>query len=164
MRVSPRTTSRRGRVFYWSTTHLFSTTSKSLASVIGSHESHRCSSRYKKSDDRGPMDDVMIVILPLLQQRFMQLFAHDDSDPSALIQKQILKIFHAYTQVSQPPQALPTSRRAWMRNLLRTRSIVLSSILHLQCTAGKIFFCSCISAFESCPIKRWLRGSTFAAW
>jgi hypothetical protein len=29
----------------------------------------------------------------------MQLFAHDDSDQSALIQKQILKIFHAYTQV-----------------------------------------------------------------
>ena len=50
-------------------------------------------------EDRGPMDDVMIVILPLLLQRFMQLFAHNDSDQSALIQKQILKIFHAYTQV-----------------------------------------------------------------
>ena len=62
----------------------------------------------------------MIVILPLLQQRFMQLFAHDDSDPSALIQKQILKIFHAYTQVSQSSQALPGLRRAWMRNLWRT--------------------------------------------
>lgn len=45
------------------------------------------------------MDDVMVVILPLLHQRFMQLFAHDDSDQSAFIQKQILKIFHAYTQV-----------------------------------------------------------------
>jgi hypothetical protein len=55
--------------------------------------------RYKKTEDRGPMDDVMIVILPLLLQRFMQLFAHNDSDQSALIQKQILKIFHAYTQV-----------------------------------------------------------------
>ncbi len=55
--------------------------------------------RYKKVEDRGPMDDVMVVILPLLHQRFMQLFAHDDSDQSALIQKQILKIFHAYTQV-----------------------------------------------------------------
>jgi hypothetical protein len=41
----------------------------------------------------------MIVILPLLHQRFMQLFAHDDSDQSALIQKQILKVFHAYSQV-----------------------------------------------------------------
>ncbi len=41
----------------------------------------------------------MIVILPLLHQRFMQLFAHNDSDQSALIQKLILKIFHAYTQV-----------------------------------------------------------------
>jgi len=55
--------------------------------------------RYKKAEDRVPMDDVMIVILPLLHQRFMQLFAHDDSDQSAFIQKQILKIFHAYTQV-----------------------------------------------------------------
>ncbi|CAF4975520.1 unnamed protein product [Rotaria sp. Silwood1] len=55
---------------------------------------------YKKVEDRGPMDDVMFVILPLLHQRFMQLFAHNDSDQSALIQKQILKIFHAYTQVS----------------------------------------------------------------
>ena len=55
--------------------------------------------RYKKMEDRGPIDDVMIVILPILHQRFMQLFAHNDSDHSALIQKQILKIFHAYTQV-----------------------------------------------------------------
>lgn len=46
------------------------------------------------------MDDVMVVILPILFQRFMQLFAHHDSDQSALIQKQILKIFHAYTQVN----------------------------------------------------------------
>jgi hypothetical protein len=53
-------------------------------------------------EDRGPMDDVMIVIIPLLHQRFMQLFAHNDSDQSALIQKQILKIFHAYTQVYFP--------------------------------------------------------------
>jgi len=50
-------------------------------------------------EDRSPMDDVMTVILPLLLQRFMQLFTHNDSDQSALIQKQILKIFHAYTQV-----------------------------------------------------------------
>lgn len=45
------------------------------------------------------MDNVMLIILPLLHQRFMQLFTHNDSDQSALIQKQILKIFHAYTQV-----------------------------------------------------------------
>jgi len=50
-------------------------------------------------EDRGPIDDVMVVMLPILHQRFMQLFAHNDSDQSALIQKQILKIFHAYTQV-----------------------------------------------------------------
>lgn len=49
------------------------------------------------------MDDVMNAILPILFQRFMQLFTHHDSDQSALIQKQILKIFHAYTQVTIPP-------------------------------------------------------------
>ncbi|CAF4075012.1 unnamed protein product, partial [Rotaria magnacalcarata] len=53
---------------------------------------------YKKTEDRGPIDEVMLVVLPLLHQRFMQLFTHNDSDQSALIQKQILKIFHAYTQ------------------------------------------------------------------
>lgn len=55
--------------------------------------------RYKKVEDRGPIDDIMLVILPLLHQRFMQLFAHDDSDQSAMAQKVILKNFHAYTQV-----------------------------------------------------------------
>ena len=56
-------------------------------------------SRYKKVEDRGPMDDVMVVLMTGRQQRVMQLFTHNDSDQSALIQKQILKIFHAYTQV-----------------------------------------------------------------
>lgn len=54
---------------------------------------------YKKVEDRTAIDDIMIVILPLLLQRFMQLFTANDSDQSAIIQKQILKIFHAYTQV-----------------------------------------------------------------
>ncbi|UJR37907.1 hypothetical protein I4U23_030595 [Adineta vaga] len=70
---------------------------------------------YKKVEDRGPMDDVMIVILPLLHQRFMQLFAHNDSDQSALIQKQILKIFHAYTQLHLSFRVLPTQTMAsWL--------------------------------------------------
>ena len=51
-------------------------------------------------EDRGPIDEVMLLILPLLHQRLMQLFTHNDSDQSALIQKQILKIFHAYSQVT----------------------------------------------------------------
>ncbi|CAF0864105.1 unnamed protein product [Rotaria sp. Silwood1] len=70
---------------------------------------------YKKVEDRGPMDDVMFVILPLLHQRFMQLFAHNDSDQSALIQKQILKIFHAYTQLHLSFRVLPTQTMAtWL--------------------------------------------------
>ncbi|CAF3319814.1 unnamed protein product [Rotaria socialis] len=63
---------------------------------------------YKKSEDRGPMDDVMLVILPLLHQRLMQLFAHNDSDQSALSQKTILKIFHAYIQLHLSFRVLPT--------------------------------------------------------
>ncbi|CAF4274887.1 unnamed protein product, partial [Rotaria sp. Silwood2] len=70
---------------------------------------------YKKMEDRGPMDDVMFVILPLLHQRFMQLFAHNDSDQSAFIQKQILKIFHAYTQLHLSFRVLPTQTMAtWL--------------------------------------------------
>jgi hypothetical protein len=61
-------------------------------------------------EDRGPIDDVMVVMLPILHQRFMQLFAHNDSDQSALIQKQILKIFHAYTQVCLDIHLSLTSR------------------------------------------------------
>ncbi|CAF3526399.1 unnamed protein product [Rotaria sp. Silwood1] len=70
---------------------------------------------YKKVEDRGPMDDVMLVILPMLHQRFMQLFAHDDSDQSAMIQKLILKIFHAYTQLHLSFRVLPTQTMAsWL--------------------------------------------------
>jgi hypothetical protein len=66
-------------------------------------------------EERSPIDDIMIVILPLLLQRFMQLFAHNDSDQSALIQKQILKIFHAYTQLHISFRVLPTQTMAtWL--------------------------------------------------
>ncbi|CAF1060914.1 unnamed protein product [Adineta ricciae] len=70
---------------------------------------------YKKVEDRSPMDDVMVVLMPLLHQRFMQLFTHNDSDQSALIQKQILKIFHAYTQLHLSFRVLPTQTMAsWL--------------------------------------------------
>ena len=66
-------------------------------------------------EDRGPIDHVMIVILPILHQRFMQLFTHDDSDQSALIQKQILKIFHSYTQVRFiRRRSFPIKLTCWM--------------------------------------------------
>lgn len=76
--------------------------------------------RYKKVEDRNPIDEIMNVLLLPLHQRFMQLFAHNDSDQSALIQKQILKIFHAYTQVSFISEFL-----------LRSSSIVIFQ-LHLN--------------------------------
>jgi len=93
---------------------------------------------YKKVEDRGPMDDVMVVILPLLQQRFMQLFAHDDSDQSALIQKQILKIFHAYTQV----------RSDDIRLHEKTNFLIVE-------------YFSFILAFKFYQLKQWHHGSIY---
>ncbi|CAF0759891.1 unnamed protein product [Didymodactylos carnosus] len=70
---------------------------------------------YKKLEDRGPLDDVMIVLLPLMHQRLMQLFTHDESNESALTQKQILKIFHAYIQLHLCFRVLPKETMAhWL--------------------------------------------------
>ena len=44
------------------------------------------------------MDDTMKHMLPILYQRLVQ-FAPDTSEVSSLLQKQILKIYFAYTQV-----------------------------------------------------------------
>lgn len=57
------------------------------------------SSRYKKPEERGPLDKAMTILLPLMYQRIVQLLP-DASEPSILLQKLILKIFHALVQVS----------------------------------------------------------------
>lgn len=52
---------------------------------------------YKKPEERGPLDKAMTTLLPLMYQRVVQLLP-DASEPSILLQKLILKIFHALVQ------------------------------------------------------------------
>ena len=55
--------------------------------------------RYKKPEERGPLHTAMVRILPVLYHRCFQLLT-DPSEASVLLQKLILKIFYALTQVS----------------------------------------------------------------
>ena len=55
--------------------------------------------RYRKADEREPLLVAMQIFLPRIQQLISQLLA-DATIFSVLIQKQILKIFHALVQVS----------------------------------------------------------------
>lgn len=57
-----------------------------------------CSLRYKNADEREPLLAAMQIFLPRIQQLITQLLA-DATIFSVLIQKQILKIFHALVQV-----------------------------------------------------------------
>ncbi|PIK52316.1 putative importin-7 isoform X2 [Apostichopus japonicus] len=52
---------------------------------------------YKKPEEREPLDKAMTVLLPLMYQRIFQLLP-DASEPSVLLQKLILKCFHALVQ------------------------------------------------------------------
>lgn len=54
--------------------------------------------RYRKADEREPLLAAMQIFLPRIQQLISQLLA-DSTIFSVLIQKQILKIFHALVQV-----------------------------------------------------------------
>ncbi|ESN98462.1 hypothetical protein HELRODRAFT_113778 [Helobdella robusta] len=56
---------------------------------------------YKKSAERDPLNDVMTHILPIIHQLAATLL-EDQSEPSILIQKQILKIFFALVQFFLP--------------------------------------------------------------
>lgn len=60
---------------------------------------------YRRCEDRQPMDDQMKHMLPILYQRLLQL-GNDPSEPCNLLQKQILKIFYAYTQNYLPLSVL----------------------------------------------------------
>ena len=53
---------------------------------------------YKKPEERGTLNAAMVVILPLIHQRCVQLLP-DQSEPSVALQKQILKCFFALIQV-----------------------------------------------------------------
>ncbi|ESO95346.1 hypothetical protein LOTGIDRAFT_214997 [Lottia gigantea] len=52
---------------------------------------------YKRLDERKAFDDTMTAMLPLLYERIVHLLP-DQTELSNLIQKQILKIFYAFTQ------------------------------------------------------------------
>lgn len=61
-----------------------------------------CTFRYRKADEREPLLAAMNIFLPRIQQLISQVLA-DSSIFSVLIQKQILKIFHALVQVDECP-------------------------------------------------------------
>ncbi|XP_023205799.1 importin-8 isoform X5 [Xiphophorus maculatus] len=83
----------------------------------------RCpeSIRYRKADEREPLLAAMQIFLPRIQQLISQLLS-DATIFSVLIQKQVLKIFHALVQYSLPLQLINhTVMTQWMEIL---RSIV----------------------------------------
>lgn len=57
--------------------------------------------RYKKAEDRGPLNEAMNLLFPMIHQLILRLLP-DPSEQSVLLQKQILKIFFALTQYSLP--------------------------------------------------------------
>uniref|UniRef100_A0A668AMM7 Importin 8 n=1 Tax=Myripristis murdjan TaxID=586833 RepID=A0A668AMM7_9TELE len=72
---------------------------------------------YKKADEREPLLAAMQIFLPRIQQLITQLLL-DATIFSVLIQKQILKIFHALVQYSLPLQLINnTVMTQWMEIL-----------------------------------------------
>ncbi|XP_036374113.1 importin-8 [Megalops cyprinoides] len=72
---------------------------------------------YKKAEERDPLLAAMQVFLPRIQQQVTQLLP-DATVFSVLIQKQILKIFHALVQYSLPLQLINnTILTQWMEIL-----------------------------------------------
>ncbi|KAL6429387.1 hypothetical protein ACFW04_008221 [Cataglyphis niger] len=57
--------------------------------------------RYKKAEERGPLNEAMNLLLPMIYQLILRLLP-DSSEQSVLLQKQILKIFFALTQYTLP--------------------------------------------------------------
>jgi len=55
--------------------------------------------RYKKPEERGPLNEAMNLLFPMMYQLCVRLLP-DQSEQSVLLQKQILKIYFALTQVS----------------------------------------------------------------
>jgi len=69
---------------------------------------------YKRSEERTPMDEVMVHMVPVLHQRLVQL-GPDLTEASSLLQKQVLKIYFAYTQNYLPMKILTKEVfTAWM--------------------------------------------------
>lgn len=60
---------------------------------------------YKPAADRGPLDEAMQLLLPMLYDKMVSLLP-DDSNDSLLLQKQILKILYAFVQYVFPLKLL----------------------------------------------------------
>lgn len=56
---------------------------------------------YKKAEERGPLNEAMNLLLPMIYQLILRLLP-DPSEQSVLLQTQILKIFFALTQYTLP--------------------------------------------------------------
>uniref|UniRef100_A0A8C1LIN0 Importin 8 n=1 Tax=Cyprinus carpio TaxID=7962 RepID=A0A8C1LIN0_CYPCA len=81
----------------------------------------RCpeSIRFKKAEERDPLLAAMQIFLPRIQQLITQLLT-DATFISVLIQKQILKIFHALVQYSLPLQLINNAVMTHWMEILRT--------------------------------------------
>uniref|UniRef100_A0A673JVM9 Importin-8-like n=1 Tax=Sinocyclocheilus rhinocerous TaxID=307959 RepID=A0A673JVM9_9TELE len=81
----------------------------------------RCpeSIRFKKAEERDPLLAAMQIFLPRIQQLITQLLS-DATFISVLIQKQILKIFHALVQYSLPLQLINNTIMTHWMEILRT--------------------------------------------
>uniref|UniRef100_A0A182JP08 Importin N-terminal domain-containing protein n=1 Tax=Anopheles christyi TaxID=43041 RepID=A0A182JP08_9DIPT len=60
---------------------------------------------YKKSAERGPLNEAMNLLLPQIYTIMMNVI-NEPSEQSVLLQKQILKIFYALTQYSLPLEVI----------------------------------------------------------
>lgn len=58
--------------------------------------------RYKKREDRIPLNEAMHLLLPLTYNLMLRLMP-DHSEQSVLLQKQVLKVFYSLIQVSLSP-------------------------------------------------------------
>uniref|UniRef100_A0A671WFT5 Importin 8 n=1 Tax=Sparus aurata TaxID=8175 RepID=A0A671WFT5_SPAAU len=74
---------------------------------------------YRKADEREPLLAAMQIFLPRIQQLIAQLLP-DSTIFSVLIQKQILKIFHALVQYSLPLQLINNTVMTQWMEILRT--------------------------------------------
>uniref|UniRef100_A0A673NCL3 Importin-8-like n=1 Tax=Sinocyclocheilus rhinocerous TaxID=307959 RepID=A0A673NCL3_9TELE len=74
---------------------------------------------FKKAEERDPLLAAMQIFLPRLQQLITQLLS-DATFISVLIQKQILKIFHALVQYSLPLQLISNTVMTYWMEILRT--------------------------------------------
>lgn len=60
---------------------------------------------YKKSNERAPLTEAMILLLPMVHNLMINLLSNDplnDNDQFVLLQKLILKIYYALTQYALP--------------------------------------------------------------